>query len=89
MWVCQFGMGILEDRLKQGLNYNVVAELGAMLMTGRRCALLKDKSAPALPSDIAGLIYKSIDLDDPRRLAKTAHRWAADDLGLGRCGKCD
>lgn len=42
MWVSKYGIGLLEDRIGQGLNYNVMTELGAMLMTGRRCALLKD-----------------------------------------------
>lgn len=88
MWACQFGIGILENRTDRGLNYNVVTELGAMLMTGRRCALLKDRTSPDFPSDLIGLIYKSIDLDDTRSVAATIHAWAADDLNLGRCSAC-
>lgn len=88
MWACQFGIGILEDRMKRGLNYNVMTELGAMLMTGRRCALLKDKTSPALPTDLIGQIYKSIDLDDITSLEAKVHSWAAEDLNLGKCSAC-
>jgi hypothetical protein len=88
MWACQFGIGILEDRMGRGLNYNVITELGAMLMTGRRCALLKDTTSPDFPTDLIGLIYKSIDLDDTRSVTARVHAWAADDLNLGRCSAC-
>lgn len=88
MWACQFGIGILEDRMKRGLNYNVFTEIGAMLMTGRRCALLKDKTSPALPTDLVGQIYKSVDLDDKTSLGAKVHGWAAEDLNLGRCSAC-
>ena len=88
MWACQYGIGILEDRIKRGLNYNVMIELGAMLMTGRRCALLKDRTAPELPTDIAGHIYKSIDLDDVDEVSSQVHAWAARDLNLGTCPGC-
>jgi hypothetical protein len=88
MWACQFGIGVLEDRLGRGLNYNVITELGAMLMTGRRCALLKDKTSPSLPTDIVGHIYKSIDLADTDYISQCIHSWASDDLALGRCERC-
>src|ERR1051325_9812767 len=88
MWACQFGIGILEDRMKRGLNYNVMTELGAMLMTGRRCALLKDKTSPALPTDLVGQIYKPVDLDDTTSLGARVHAWAAEDLNLGKCSAC-
>ena len=88
MWACQFGVGVLEDRLGRGLNYNVITEIGAMLMTGRRCALLKDKTSPALPTDFLGQIYKSIDLQDTDAVSKCIHDWASEDLTLGRCEQC-
>lgn len=88
MWACQFGIGILEDRMKRGLNYNVMTEIGAMLMTGRRCALLKDKTSPSLPTDIIGQIRKPIDLDDIMSLTARIHAWAAEDLNLGKCSAC-
>lgn len=88
MWSCNYGIGILEDRVDRGLNYNVITELGAMLMTGRRCALLKDSSVPKLPTDLLGQIYKPIDLADGQQIAAVVHTWAAMDLGLGRCASC-
>lgn len=88
MWACRYGIGLLEDRMGKGLNYNVVIELGALLITGRRCALFKDKTAPRLPTDLAGHIYKSVDFDELSGIAGAGHSWAADDLGLGHCNDC-
>jgi hypothetical protein len=88
MWGCRYGIGLLEDRRGRGLNYNVVTELGAMLITGRRCALLKDRSAPEIPTDLAGQIYKPLDFDEVDVVADEVHRWMANDLGLGACANC-
>lgn len=88
MWACRYGLGLLENRAGRGLNHNVVTELGGMLVTGRRCALLKDKTTPDLPTDLAGHIYKSVDFDDHDMIAQTIHSWAADDLALGSCKNC-
>lgn len=88
MWGSAYGIGLVEDRLGTGLNYNVVTELGAMLMTGRRCALLKDRTAPGLPTDLAGQLYKPTDFDDLDAVDQEIHAWMADDLGLGRCERC-
>lgn len=51
MWASQYGIGLLEDRLGSGtdLNDNVLIELGSMLVTGRRCAILRDRTAPRPP----------------------------------------
>ncbi|CAN5880442.1 hypothetical protein BH23GEM7_BH23GEM7_07560 [soil metagenome] len=88
MWACQYGIGILENRVGRGLNYNAITEIGAMLMTGRRCAILKDRTAPQLPTDIAGQIYKPVDLSNLNSLGSTIHDWAAKDLSLGECERC-
>ena len=82
MWACKYGVGILEDRLGRGLNHNVVTEIGAMLMTGRRCALLKDLTSPALPTDIIGQIYKPVDLDELLSVKKLVENWVIEDLGI-------
>jgi hypothetical protein len=87
-WACRYGIGMFEDRAGRGLNQNLVAEVGAMLMTGRRCALLKDKSQPGLPTDFVGQIYKSVDFDDRESVSVEVHSWAREDLGLGRCENC-
>jgi hypothetical protein len=88
MWACHFGIGVLENRIGRGLNYNVMTEIGAMLMTGRRCALFKDKTCPSLPTDIVGQIHKTMDLDDTSTLSSLVHAWASQDLALGRCVAC-
>lgn len=89
MWASQYGVGLLEDRAGRGLNYNVVAEIAGMLMTGRRCVLLKDPSVGSLPSDIAGHIYKEVDLSDGASVAKAIHEWVNRDLLLGSCKVCE
>lgn len=90
MWACQYGIGLLENRLggATGLNDNVLIELGSMMVTGRRCAMLKDGTAPGLPSDLTAQLYKLVDFDDLNAVGAAAHRWIAEDLGLGRCATC-
>lgn len=82
MWACKYGIGLLEDRVGRGLNYNVTTELGAMIVTGRRCAILKDATIGAVPTDISGHIYKSVDLTDAAQVLRETSRWIEDDLGL-------
>lgn len=88
MWACQYGIGLVEDRYGDGVNNNVAIELGGMLMTGRRCAILKDRTIPKLPTDLVGQIYKSVDFDILDDVIAAAHLWVAEDLGLGRCASC-
>jgi hypothetical protein len=88
MWACRYGVALFEDRRDEGLNYNLVTEVGSMLMTGRRCALLKDVTAPDMPTDLVGQIYKPVDYDDHETVARELHMWGAEDLGLGRCAAC-
>jgi len=88
MWSSNYGVAFFEDRRGRGMNYNLVIEVGAMLMAGRRCLLLKDSSIKQMPTDLVGFIYKSVDLDDPATVAKAVHEWAREDLGLSRCNTC-
>jgi hypothetical protein len=88
MWASRYGIAFFEDRRSRGVNYNLTIEVGAMLMTGRRCALLKDNSIERLPSDLVGHIYKAVDLDDPSSVAAALHAWLRDDLALGPCTSC-
>ena len=88
MWACQYGFALFEDRIGLGLNYNLVIEVGAMIMAGRACALLKDTTAPDMPTDLVGHIYKPVDFGDLATVNVAAHLWAADDVGLGRCPAC-
>lgn len=88
MWASNYGIAFFEDRRGRGMNYNLVIEVGAMLMAGRRCLLLKDSSIERMPTDLVGFIYKSVDLDEPATIAKAVHEWAREDLALGICGAC-
>ncbi|HLQ14720.1 MAG TPA: hypothetical protein VK256_02520 [Candidatus Eisenbacteria bacterium] len=88
MWASQYGVGLFEDRVGRSLNYNLVIEVGAMVMTGRRCAMLKDVTAPSMPTNLVGRIYKDVDFEQLAGVAAAIHFWAADDLFLGRCPQC-
>jgi hypothetical protein len=90
MWASRYGIAFFEDLAtpKRGLNYNLTIEVGAMLMTGRRTALLKDKSIPKLPTDLVGRIFKDVDFSAPDTVEAAIHIWARDDLGLGACDDC-
>ena len=88
MWACRYGVALLEDRVGRGINGNVLIELGAMVMAGRRCLLLKDHGIEKLPTDIVARIYKPLDVDTPDEVAQNTHVWARDDLGLGGCVEC-
>ncbi len=74
----------VEDRVERGLNYNLVTEVGAMLMTGRRVALLKDGSIEKMPTDFVGMIYKSVDLSDEGAVRVLVTNWLRDDLRMGK-----
>ncbi|MGH2828622.1 MAG: hypothetical protein ACRDKF_16805 [Actinomycetota bacterium] len=88
MWASRYGIAFFENRRERGVNYNLTMEVGSMLMTGRRCALLKDTSVKTLPTDLVGKIYKKIDLNDLDSVAKQLHSWIRDDLHLGPCSVC-
>lgn len=82
MWGCRYAIVVLEDRFKEGLNYNVMFESGTMLGTGRRCLLLRDRTVPDLPTDLVGRMYKSVDMDHQDSVAVAVRQWIQDDLGL-------
>lgn len=88
MWASRYGIAFFEDRVGRGLNYNLNIEVGSMLMTGRRCALLKDQTIARMPTDFVGRIYKDVDLDSPETVERAVHSWLNDDLGLGACPAC-
>jgi len=83
MWASRFGIAIFEDRVGEGLNYNVALEVGSMLATGRRCLLLKDVTLDRLPTDLVGHVYQPIDLHDPATIATAVAHWITEDLALG------
>lgn len=81
MWGCSYGVSFFECRIQKTLNENLLAEVGAMLMTGRRVALLKDVSVDEFPTDFVGQVYREVDLDDHKSVQRALHAWAQDDLG--------
>ena len=82
-WACRYGIALFENRVGRGLNHNLVAEVGAMLMTGRRCALLKDETQKDLPSDFAGQIYTEVDFGDLGMLRDVMEDWIQNDIEFG------
>ena len=90
MWASRYGVGFFEDLAEptRGLNYNLTTEVGAMLITGRRCCLLRDPSISFLPTDLVGRIRKDVNLGDPGAVETLVHTWIRDDLRLGACPVC-
>lgn len=80
MWGSRYGIAFFENRARKGLNYNLTIEVGSMLVLGRRTALLKDKSIKAMPTDLVGKIYTSVDLDKPGTVRKALTAWTKDAL---------
>jgi hypothetical protein len=81
MWGSQYGIGIVENLAKSGINYNAVIELGGMIVTGRRCAILKDRAIKSLPTDLSGQVYKTVDLADLSTVEAETRHWISADLG--------
>jgi len=82
MWACKYGVGLFETRFGKEFNDNLQIEVGAMLMTGRRVVLLKDRDTPAMPTDFVGHIYKNVDFDRPESVSGELDAWITQDLGL-------
>ncbi|OBH34275.1 hypothetical protein A5692_13300 [Mycobacterium sp. E342] len=82
MWASRYGVAFFEDRRGRGLNYNLTIEVGSMIMTGRRCLLLKDNSIKSMPTDLVGMIYKPVDLDETDTVTNAVNDWVTNDLNL-------
>ncbi len=87
-WASSFGLALFEDLAGEGLNENLIIEVGAMLMTGRRCALLRDKTIDHMPTDLVGQIYKAVNFSNQQEVAQELHRWCREDLALRSCEDC-
>lgn len=83
MWASKFGILLLEDLEGRGLNYNAIFEAGGMIVTGRRCLIIKDDTVDKVPTDLVGNIYKSVDLRDPHSVTAAVRAWITEDLGSG------
>lgn len=84
MWGCRYGLALVEDTAGEGVNTNVLIEVGGMQMTGRRCVLLKDESIEKMPSDLAAHIRKNVDLFDQSTVEASVRQWCEKDLMLTR-----
>jgi hypothetical protein len=89
IWGCQFGLALFENRVGEGLNYNLVIEVGAMIMAGRRLCLLRDsETVERMPTDLVGRIYREANFAEADEVAAQVHLWASEDLGRGNCPAC-
>jgi len=88
MWAAKYGLAFLEslDSAEEDreLNDNVLIEVGAMVFSGRRCGLLKDPTAPILPTDVVAQIYKDVDFSNTGEVEAAIQVWVRDDLRLAR-----
>jgi hypothetical protein len=62
---CAFGIAIYDRIRKEDPNPNVGLEVGYLMAMNKPVLLLKDKTANALQSDLAGRLYKNFDTHDP------------------------
>jgi DNA-binding MarR family transcriptional regulator len=86
IWASSLGLALFEARSDRGVNHNLAIESGAMLMTGRRCALLRDRTVGQMPSDLVGHIYFSVNLDDPGTVASAVDGWLTDVIASRKAG---
>jgi hypothetical protein len=87
MWASKYAI-VLMDNMDGKFNSNVLIEVGGMLMTGRRCAILRDESVEQMPSDMIGHIYRATTLTDHVMTVQQVHEWIRDDLGISSCSEC-
>lgn len=82
MWASKYAIALIEDRVGEGLNANVMFEAGAMVMTGRRLAVFRDVTAPRIPSDLTDHIYDTVQLEDEQNVTAATRSWLQKDLGF-------
>lgn len=93
MWASQYGLALLEafgepPVKPAALNENLIFEVGAMLMIGRRCAIVKDAEVKAVPADLSAHIRHTVDFTDADAAGATLHEALVKDFGSGRCAAC-
>jgi len=81
---CDYGIAVYEDMHSRSANPNVALEVGYMLAKRKRVLLLKEKSLPAMPSDLVHKLYKKFDaFQIPKTVTAQVARWVDVDLDLG------
>jgi hypothetical protein len=65
LYGCGFGIAIYERIESDRFNPNVSLEVGYMMALGKPVCLLKDRTLPALNTDLGGMLYRTFDVFDP------------------------
>lgn len=79
MHCCEFGISIFERVTEDEFNPNVSLEVGYMMGLNKPVCLLKDKTLKSLQTDLAGKLYKPINLfkiEDS--IKKHLNKWLTD-----------
>lgn len=80
---CQLGIAVFEDFETRDHNPNVALELGYMKAKQRRCLILKERTLPAVPTDIVGSLYQGFDkFNIADTVKEQVVRWVEVDLGI-------
>jgi hypothetical protein len=84
MYGCGFGVAVYERIEQENFNPNVSLEVGYMYALGKKLCLLKDRTLPALHTDLTGMLYREFDPYDPDgTIPAQLSRWL-NDRGLSR-----
>jgi len=76
---CAIGIAVFERVHPDVFNPNVSFEVGYMYGLRKQVCLLKDRTLPRLPSDVAGRLYEEFDVQDPTRtIGDRIERWLRD-----------
>jgi hypothetical protein len=93
MWACQYGLALLEQfgdppAKPAALNENLIFEVGAMLMIGRRCAILKDAGVRKVPTDLIAHIHHTVNFGGADAAKAKLHEALVKDFDAPRCADC-
>ena len=76
---CAIGIAVFERVESEVFNPNVSFEVGYMYGLRKHVCLLKDRTLPRLPSDVAGRLYQEFDVQDPMgTIPERIERWLRD-----------
>lgn len=76
---CRFAVSVIERMVSDQHNANVALEIGYMLGQKKDVCLLKEKTVPALPSDLQGRFYIEFDAFSIEiSVRKSIERWLRD-----------
>jgi hypothetical protein len=80
---CHLGIAVFEDLEHRDHNPNVALELGYMKAKQRRSLILKERTLPAVPTDVVGALYKPFDKFKINETVRSeVARWIEVDLGI-------